>query len=143
MEVSALGTNPEADWRLTSELSEVHANGIEPGTGTPESETGIGSAGPNIVPEPYAGLNSGEINLQANSLDSWPSQDNMQASVPNFSLLTPIPGATTMEEVSSLPLNKDGDSFPQIDQTLSLPVRSIPLKDFPTLHRRFRRGVVG
>lgn len=148
MEVSTLGTVPEADRHLTSELSEVHADGIEPGTetpgtGSPGTETGMGSVGPNTVPEPYPGLTSGEKNLQINALDNWPSQDNIQASVPNLPPLTPIPGATTMEEFFSLPLNMDGDSSPQSDQTLSLPVRALPIKDFQTLHRRFRRGVVG
>lgn len=63
-------------------------------------------------------LGSGTDSLP-NTLENWPSQDNLEAPMPGFPLQTPSSIVATIEGVFSLPLDLGGNNAAQIDQAQS------------------------
>lgn len=98
-----------------------------------ESKTEIGSAGQKTVPE----LNPDEVfgltDSQTETLNNGPSQANLQASIPGFSLLNPDTIAATIEGSSSLPVNSGFDILTDVDQVPSQPTTPEPFMDLLNL----------
>ena len=96
-------------------------------------ETEIGSVRQKTVPELNPDEVFGETDSQTETLNNAPSQANLQASIPGFSLLSPDTIAASIEGSSSLPTDSGADITTRVDQIPWQPTTAEPFLDYLNL----------